>query len=261
MSKTISHVSQLPDWFRLENYDSAKDLDAKGWLLQLLVRYLYKHGIDNYDSAMEPNAIKEIKQIQKEGVVKKSIAFDPLANSSIGSLAVREPTVFDLLLMMQRLRSSISGADKIIQKFNDHKERDFTDVEKAITRKPASEFSGWLTLDVNLSFPDSLLIKQFTSLLNDMRAKHGADISKPMQRKPDFEGWVKAGVLPYLDLTYWAHSQGMHITYRCMADAIFPYGEGGDETVRKTTKAIAEKMLDDCTFSYVLELSQAKQTE
>ena len=95
-----------------------------------------------------------------------------------------------------------------------------------------------------LGLPDKVLIEQFKQMLESRRKpllKVGISIENKL--RPDFEGWAKFGVLPYLDLNTWAELEGLTIPNRVMADAIFPVGEGGEEVVRKTTEKIAKEIL------------------
>ena len=38
MAKKIKHVSELPEWFKLEKYTFTNNLDAAGWYEQLSMR-------------------------------------------------------------------------------------------------------------------------------------------------------------------------------------------------------------------------------
>jgi hypothetical protein len=277
MSKTISHISQLPDWFNLEKYDSAKDLDATGWYLQLRRRAIYSRHFDNlkgeHKAFLEKKHEKELEQIHSEGVIRGSLhEYVHDLKPIIDGKAVEELTVLDVNHLMKDMYSLIDGWDEITRKvpnlnagsLPESKWERLTDDECKILLDQISKHQlDWskvfLKLDLNL--PDNLIIQQFTSLLKDKRASLDQNIIKPAKRRPDFDGWVKAGVLPYIDLAYWAQSQGARITNRCMADAIFRHGEGGEEVVRKTTKVMAEQLLDWRVAHYLYALSQDEKSE
>ena len=97
---------------------------------------------------------------------------------------------------------------------------------------------------VDLGLPDKVLIKQFKQMLESIRKpllKVGVFVEN--KQRPDFEGWAKFGILPYVDLTISAEIEGVTIPNRVMADAIFLVGEGGEEVIRKTTQKLVEEML------------------
>jgi hypothetical protein len=273
VNKTISHVSQLPAWFSLEKYDSAKELNAAGWYLQFCARSIYSHHFEKLDDELRLILLakhnEEVEQIRNEGVIKNEIH----RHAGIFSgLAVYELTLWEQLLITTELLSSIGGGDELFRKVRnieadlsmpESKWEYLTDEEYQTLQTPLSEsadIGGQIYLAVDWSLPDCILMQQFKSLIEVKRAKHSEDNVK-QQRRPDFNGWVRAGVLPYIDLKYWAKSQGVQITNRCMADAIFPHGEGGEEVVRKTTKVIAEKLFDRSNMRLLMALSEGDKSE
>jgi hypothetical protein len=97
---------------------------------------------------------------------------------------------------------------------------------------------------VNMGLPDKVLTKQFKRLLEELRSpSQQGGIAIENWRKPDYQGWIRFGVLPYLDLHIWKQETGNKIPNRVMADAIFLPGEGGEEVVRKTTAKLADELL------------------
>lgn len=41
MMKRIKHISELPTWFNLQQYEFTNDLDSLGWFKQLIARELH----------------------------------------------------------------------------------------------------------------------------------------------------------------------------------------------------------------------------
>ncbi len=97
---------------------------------------------------------------------------------------------------------------------------------------------------VNLDLPDSILMENFKQYLVTLREKTRTycSVKKPYRRRA-FDDWRRFGVLPFLDLRIWKREADVTIPNRVIADAIFPPGEGGEETVRKTTAPLVEKLL------------------
>lgn len=96
--------------------------------------------------------------------------------------------------------------------------------------------------DVDLTMPDAILVEAFKAWLATVREEFYIDSPK-QYRRPDFASWVRLGVLPYLDLVSWAELTGKSIPNRLMASLLFPTGDGGEETIRKTTAPIAMEMI------------------
>lgn len=241
--------------------------------MQLNARSIYSHHFEWLDNEPELKSVvlgnhnKTVDMIQSEGVIK-NWQDDYNLSLALSGLAVNEFSVWNFSLMTNELKSSIFKGDKLIQKIcniNDDslpesEWENLTEAEFKIVENPVSEYlhnKHILYLEVDLNLPDYLLQQQFNALIKDKRAKHDNDI-KSAKRRPDFDGWIKAGVLPYIDLNYWAKSQGVKITNRCMADAIFPHGEGGEEVVRKTTQKLAKDLL---TGKYLLTLNALAKAE
>jgi Family of unknown function (DUF6387) len=97
---------------------------------------------------------------------------------------------------------------------------------------------------VDLNYPDKILLETFKQYLATRRAESKTEhLSKPL-REQDFYDWCRFGVLPYLNLRLWEMETGNKIPLRVLADAIYPSGEGGEETVRKTTAPLAKSLID-----------------
>lgn len=64
-----------------------------------------------------------------------------------------------------------------------------------------------------------------------------------LYRSSGFQHWTKLGVLPYLDLLISSLEEKIHITHRVLANALYPDGDKGEETIRKTTTPLVEKIV------------------
>jgi Family of unknown function (DUF6387) len=147
--------------------------------------------------------------------------------------------------------------------------------EDYMGRPRASRYESWLSeplqlhqtaqypkshslMSVNLLLPDSLLVEQFLESVATLRKMSSVD-PPPKSTRPDFESWIKHGLLPYLDLRLWAFKEKVTISNRAMAGAIFRDGFGGEETVRKTTARIAEDMTSTSHRDFLNLRGQASQ--
>lgn len=98
---------------------------------------------------------------------------------------------------------------------------------------------------VDLSLPDAILVKAFKQWLKNARKETSTGKNSKRYRKPDFESWIRLGILPWLDLNIWEVEANVTIPNRVMANAIYLPGTGGEETVRKTTKPLALNLIKD----------------
>jgi len=95
---------------------------------------------------------------------------------------------------------------------------------------------------INFDIPDVILIEHFKQFLAARRAQINP---QKRSRLPSFTEWCRLGILPYLDLKIWEKENNMNIPNRVMADAIYQSGEGGEETVRKTTAPLADFLITE----------------
>lgn len=266
---TIKHVNELPDWYKLEKYETAKSLDAAGWYEQLSIRSCLK-SLLSYE-------LKENLPISQQNLeVLEGFRTTPIIDvnnnflirvlccgGELWELKTEDPK-YSLGVHMTTVREHYLTEQSIEIEKRTYARNFFSQIwgegifdEPYVPLKyPCTDWidepidgitntSGYtINVSVDLGLPDKVLIEQFKQMLESRRKpllKVGIFIENKL--RPDFEGWAKFGVLPYLDLSTWAELEGVKIPNRVMADAIFPAGEGGEEVVRKTTQKIADEML------------------
>jgi len=267
-TKRIKHVSDLPTWFQLEKYNIAKNLDANGWYEQVCIR---AHCLE-YVSSEEGSARQEIAKHPEFKEALAGIREKPIYNMRVDGrlpllfyfeniargLKTKSPhflpSIHTLcLLEFDFLRRDIDPkrldyVAKWVNQFPDNDEDIFIPLYKYepwiqepihnslredLTEQPA--FSGTDPVIIDFNFPDKTLIENFKKYISVRRTELKMEhLSKPI-RKCNFSEWIRYGALPYLDLKIWELETKTKIPLRVIADAIFPRGEGGEETVRKTT--------------------------
>lgn len=283
MSIRIKHVSELPKWFNLDKYKKAKKLDAAGWYEQLRLRANFLAYLDPTQDEV-PTEIRELPifknalaeaiatfretpifDIKGEGRGKLPIFLyfeDPssLCEKLDHTLGVHQMTFEEFELV----RSAIDPIKlQYVACWKDQFQYRMLD-----TSKPFYKFESWIrepirksmieeikdehdfgprnldTVVIDLNFPDKILIENFKQYLAARREESKTEyLSKP-NRQQDFYDWIRFGVLPYLDLKLWEIETGDKIPLRVLADAIYPPGEGGEETVRKTTAPLAKSLIE-----------------
>lgn len=281
--RMIRNVCELPSWFDRNNYAAATELDAAGWYVQLKLRQDALCYLDFDESRVYPNTPFAIEAMRKDyahgfrcvtDLLRLSpiapptaISTQPLFEGFFGptySAAVRTMTVGDLRVAERKLsvgrkQYSINWIDGIDDAFLGRKRVVFG--RKNWINRPLHESSkcdlpadlneireqrspwGDTPVVVNLSMPDAMLIEQFRDWLDEIRKTMSSQAGKRRYQRPDFESWIRFGVLPFLDLTIWAKENGLSIPNRVMADAIFEPWMGDSEAVRKTAAPLAMSLL------------------
>lgn len=247
--KKLSHVSELPSWFKLENYNDAALLDIGGWHENLLWRKWLKEALsrapDRFKSENEPKFIED---------QMKQIMSDPIQKERRISIEIQSPSVeFLTPYTMGALYNELN--EQQIETLNIELNREFTsleDLEKSHKEHPwmiaplinlLPDYDS-VPVMVDIHLPDELIIEEFKKWLKDARKTIDTFSKTKRARQQNFDLWISAGVLPYIDLSIWSETTRTAIPDRVYADAIFPRGDGGEDKVRKTTRPIAENLLD-----------------
>lgn len=219
MTKRIKHVSELPAWFDLTKYEFTRNLDSLGWFKQLIAREL--HLIKASSISIEPT---------NELILKK---FVPTIRTH-PSLFIEDHTAISLFNLV----------------YPDTPEKEILEQFLGVSQIKSNKFVSKSHIDlyqVNYNFSDEFLIENFKKCLALGRKKHQSIYRKPFQ-KSDFQHWTKLGILPYIDLFLWAKEEKIHITHRVLANALYPFGDKGEETIRKTTIPLVEEIVSPHTM-------------
>lgn len=273
MVQRIKHVSDLPKWFNLEKYNKAADLDILGWCEQLSWRFGMLQMLSHPDEIWRIDApckkvINEYRfqalELARETPII-DIKHDDLMvhffhSGALCELRSGEPT-YSFGVHQTTVRQHYGTENSMMEEKRTYARNFFAqiyDSEDWFGKSPKYKCQDWidkpidnftnadrtLNLSVNLFVPDKILLKQFKKLLLEIRhtsLRYG--ISLEEKSRIDFDAWLKSGVLPYLDLHIWKKETGTKFPDRVMADAIFPHGEGGEDTVRKTTVKHAQYLM------------------
>jgi len=284
MTSRIKNVSELPKWFHLDKYKAAKKLNAAGWYEQLRLRVNFLVYLDPTQDEV-PAEIRELpifKDALAEAlaVFRETPIFD-IKGEGRGKLPIflyfddpsRLCKKFDYALGVHQMtleefelvRSAIDPIRlQYVACWKDQFQYHMLDTSKPFYKLPPwirepvcksiiveikdEHDFGPVNLDtvvVDLNFPDKILIENFKQYLASRREESKTEhLSKP-NRQQDFYDWTRFGVLPYLDLKLWEMETGNKIPLRVLADAIYPLGEGGEETVRKTTAPLANSLIQE----------------
>lgn len=304
--KIIRNVKDLPDWFALEKYRAADNLDAAGWYEILLQRWnhffwffidgpeKYKKDRDYgqnyyYDALLQSR--KDPLSLLTDDVQIALIGGGPLQalkynkrDFSTFSHAISPLTIRRLYQQERRLKKPTrtrirAWFDRIYDDFGNFEmtvqyeaecewAKSFIDDPIFEAFEKEGEERGWRDpwrdhdfVEIDLTVPDKILIQQFTDYLRQVRKKYpNVKPAKPYKR-PEYKKWVEYGLLPYLDLKLWEIENNFSIPYRVLADAIFPDGDMGEEMIRKTTKKIADQVMDKDYINFMATIAAQEIAE
>ncbi len=273
MPKRLQH-SDLPAWFDLAKYQAATTLGAAGWVEQLSIRAELKtwleedghllgespsgavreyHGLNMAAlTALRENPFRDFRTDDSLRV-HFLLSMDGAESQPRSALGVRRLTTHEFYLYEAMVDANVRDYSR---RYFAHVFENAPAIRDPLSHPGRAKFlssidaaarvdSQWATVRVDLTLPDRLLQDQLLELLSELRkASEDASLTAPKPFRLDFAGWLRFGVLPYIDLTLWAIQNRKRISNRVMADAIFSRWEAaGEEVVRKTTAGLAKKLL------------------
>jgi hypothetical protein len=298
MTDKIKHVSELPRWFKLDKYNDAKNLDANGWYEQLCIRgsilkyfdheFLDEVGLPKtmpqqpcFKEALKDVREKPIFDIngEEKGKLPMCFYFDSISTLLKSKHPKYGPSVY--LMTLEEFDVIKRGIDPDRLEYARHWKNQF--IERAWeSLKPPYKYESWIKepvynsvsqeikethgftgidpVIVNLQYSDKILLENFKQYLAVRRAELKEKYPSK-QKQCNFADWVRYGVLPYLDLKIWEVDAGIKIPYRVIADAIYPLGEGGEETVRKTTIPLVDTILNGDLTPHLLAQAAIESAE
>lgn len=278
----IKHVSELPEWFDLKQYHKAKTLTAAGWYEQLFVRYYLYYAferllegagdeefedegfidaVDHTFAKIQENPIIDVttdQQLSDEYLTRNLLALKQ--GKTKQTLGVRSLAAVDLFAI-QDYDGKLFRKLKKRWKKTIHIE-DISPIENLIYQ-PLHQLDDFHLMNkfavIDWELPDGVLIEHFKQFLKINRPEtinfeddEDTNLLKKYYRNPDFNEWCRLSVLPYLDLKFWALEEDIKIPNRVMADAIFPAGENGEETIRKTTAPLVKRLMTEESLAALL---------
>lgn len=282
MTQRIKNTSELPEWFSLEKYDTAKTLDAAGWYVQLYIRarclsyFAAGEDISGILNLIRDEPIIDVTKssslsfhyyrgmFYEEHIIEQSkhgvhsLTVHELYMAAINmeeSKRVQAKAFFEMILNSLWGVSTESPRDPSV--LSREKTAFLYEPVHHVLRKPLDQ----ALLGVNLLLPDRELVEQFKAYLPVLRKECDAAFFTEKWHQPDFVEWARLGVLPYLDLIIWAQEEDRNITYKVLEEAIFPRSEGSEDRVRKTTAPKAEQLISKESLAFLRAQIRREQGE
>ncbi|MDB5762453.1 MAG: hypothetical protein JWQ21_1448 [Herminiimonas sp.] len=268
MKKSKEQVLTLPNWFSLEKYALASDFQLNDWLNAFQLRYylfLLKDAWDE-DKLKDPSIdempaalYEDFKHIQDSGAnAHKALWYRDYTKDF--SSSVTSIDVWEVFTIAENIGSETGGGKSIYKELYDQHEASLIEREGELIDSPlelmecahnAMEPNSFplhqiAFAKIDLSAPETTILSNFEKWLRQVRAshKHVKEVRQRKFSKKDTFNWFQSGVLPYLDIVFWAEREGVEISNRVIENAIFPIDRQINvaEVLKVTTIPLAEKV-------------------
>lgn len=103
-------------------------------------------------------------------------------------------------------------------------------------------------ITINPYYPDNVIVDELLKLLPKIRKKIGFNKKNKALTKKDLLNWASYKLLPYLDLKILELADGCKITNAVICSTLYPKGEYGEDSLRKSVEPIRRKILDQIPF-------------
>lgn len=276
MSK-IKSIGDIPKWFDIDNYRAAESFGAIDWYAQLKQRQfiftlldyrkdkssdLSKQAEKSFELNIEHLRGKDIRltnipnffgdrslaeHLKSEKQVIHSLTFRHLHDHAKNFDALDQPTE----KWLNRLNSQCEETP-----YTKNNEVD----QPLILSTYLSPKEHIATANVNLNLPDALLIKGFASWLEQVRRSRG-EFTNKRYHQPVLKRWAQNGLLPFIDLEIWRLETGSKLPDRIMAATLFPRLDFGEENIRKSTRPLAQSLMNDLSELQAIAALESKSHE
>lgn len=253
-------MANIPEWFKLENYDNLINFNRDQWVLAIFNRKMVYDDLKS--GRYRDNPEQEAIEFEKHFI---SRTIQEMLNTNfkfkqIGNDAVRRIDLYDLLnnyekLYLENRSEFISSLDEIRNEFIEKEEEFNKHYSPALYldldgRDGIGEFiddDGELSIKIDLSFSDSYILEQIKQILAETREqqKHSDYTNGKAISDSDIESLIKYKVVPYIDLMLWGELTGEKLKSHELAVILFPndYDISRVDTIRNVTKKKALKLL------------------
>mgnify|MGYP000358963247 CR=1 FL=1 len=272
--KKIYHISDLPEWFSLENYEATESFNAANWAYPLERRFvvhwlLNQHGSYYDDRAQDEfsrilledlhrpewsskevlaQAAKDIESIIEKDYLSHNTGFRPGFTSGLPGFV--QPIKCGWAWYMAQDLEEHYGLNKdgelddigtpIIKYYKDNNPRGLNTVPIMIDLKGSD-------VDIKNEFSRFLQhARDYTSIKN--KKSHITD--------SDLDKLQKYRILPYADLRLWGDINNRTISAKSILDALFSSDEDiqavGEPFIAQTLKPFYEKVITE-DFIYALD--------
>lgn len=229
----------IPKWYSYEKYSATKDKDfgAKEWYQQIYIRVYCDSILRNWlhqkttDQDLPPlNIFDEIRSNPIVDIESSQKLIDQYMDGSLHELYNKQTLIPGVHSITKHELDILSYLNKA--KSNDDK------YSEAATNQMVGA-----VLSVDLTLPNTLLIKSFTRLLNNLRKVEGNEIDR--KKTISYLGWANNGLLQIIDLHHFEMEHYAKIKTSEFNIAVAPHGEVGDSAIDKIRTITLPKLFGE----------------
>lgn len=242
MTESVKSISNLPDWFYLNNYLNQSYSNKELWV-QLYCRWLVLDNISQHGKAIDEYQIYW-EEIQSKGQVisnnYKEITKYKNLNDMKGGSNVQPLCLMDVWVMGTEARKVLAieeNTDKTMMKIQRPEDR-WKSYDLACGHKDT------MSLIINLGGSDTQILKELEALLPFYRQKLSVENPDFGFIQSDIKRVINYRILPLLDLHIWEKTDNKKITNRVLSTVLFPDGTKGDDDIRKTIRPFMKKIIE-----------------
>ena len=244
----ISRKSDLPKWFKLENYKKFADLDDDMFITQIIVRRNDElTSIYTSDGYFENRLSNGVYPLKTPDCPHKKILVD---SKRLSSGRIFQPIS---CLSLESINENVEGAIE-------HDRNDMYSHIDAIVDYPF--FDGDIHCAIRLDTQDDLIISELKKLLPQWRKQLGIELeSERIKTSWDI---VRNKILSYQaialrDLLMWQKATGNQITNGVLTVSLYPEGEYDSTNIVQTIKPFVENLFTDMSIEkFDAEISSRK---
>ncbi|MCU4314883.1 hypothetical protein KTH46_07570 [Acinetobacter bereziniae] len=276
MSKLIRTTDDLPKDFNLDKYN---DLDKKSAIFwhhalqkRIILHYYMVYAVEDFSLSLGFHDRSDDSQLTEKEVYNiKKIAIlnnlkDPCSNELKFDFKrecgkVVEIDIYNdgnLSYLKKHLPVSTFTIEKIkfinliTEKYINNKNFEDANGELCIQDFLTNNLKFWLSpteypICINPFYPDNVIFDELKIKLDEIRQKIKIDNRKPLERK-DLVYWSSYRLLSFFDLKLWEIFNDYKITRSVMAVTLYPKGQYGEDTIRKSVEPLYDEFLEGDTF-------------
>jgi hypothetical protein len=256
---------QVPTWFNIKNYDKCDNFSKKEWADQLDYRLALfeeiNENLDGYVLSCYGYSLESIlNNIHEFGIINLE-PFNPLFSSRslskrakgfrrIESSAIKPISTSTMSIMGSHVKTvfknntslkSNESIDDFLELFNQSPFDEFRRIHEQEQEESTLE-TAFLSID--LSIPNSEILKQMKTFLPAYRKALGIDVSTKLASSENINDLIEGKILAVLDLNIWEILNHVSIKPSVFITALYPGGLQG-ETELKKYKRNAKKLLTE----------------
>lgn len=273
--KKINNLKDIDKEFNLDNYECLSDLSDVELLKQLEFRidlkdincdidtilwYMENGGNVSFEKSNNDKSefeVKYFKHFESCNVLSCETGINPLSRRLIQTMSIMNDQNGDR--KGKPIFISDDECEEIMKNGEDYHGLIQARANDSISL--ISNFGCWI--DIDLSYPDELLINNFSKLLarwrDELEWNTEAEPIKFNKWKVVREKIIKYKVIPYLDLMKWADTLNVKIPVRVIVFALYPDSEQDSFSFTQTVKPFIEKLASDFFIDKMeMEISNSK---